>query len=93
MTDLSYSIFSCDEKMPPKPETPFKTYLVFAVVMLPGGTGVWVSLQFSRDDNNWMPHCTIFGDRCIITHWAEMPPVPGSQWFGPRFDVELGQAV
>lgn len=93
MNNFLYRVYSCDEKMPPKPETPFKVYLVFAVVCLDGGTGSWEILQFSRDYNNWMPFCTRFGDPCIVTHWAELPPTPGEGEFGPRFNNELGKAI
>ena len=80
----------CSERLPPIPETPFKVYLVWAVVNIVNGTGTHYLVQFCRETGRWMPVATRMGDPCTVTHWSEvldMLGAPDPKPFGPRFTL------
>lgn len=78
----------CSERLPPIPDTPFKVYLVWAVVNRPNGTGTTYLVQFSRETGKWAQVVTRMGDASTVTHWSDaldVIGVPDPQPFGPRF--------
>lgn len=65
---------SIKNKLPPKPRTPYESYLVWATS---GSlkTGIVMVIQFSRDENKFLP-VEFFGEEIPITHWMNTPKPP-----------------
>ncbi len=76
------------QQKPELPETPFEVYLVWVVQQIPEATGTSELLQFSRDDNDWVPLSPGYkGAKRVVTHWSKALQVlstPGTQFGGPR---------
>lgn len=65
---------------PPRPQTPFKPYLVWARAMRgPITSGVPMIVQWERDAECWNQAALCWGlrhgDHLVVAHWAE-PPRP-----------------
>lgn len=70
------------ERMPPKPKTPYKVYLVWAVARIAGATGTSYLLQFSRKSRGW-----VGAENLVVTHWSDALDrlgYPPSLPWGPR---------
>lgn len=63
----------CTVQMPPKPETPYKVYLVWVVQNLDNESGTKKLLQFDRDANKWVdPGHGPEGVTQTVTHWCDV---------------------
>jgi hypothetical protein len=78
----------CKERMPPRPETPYKMYLVWVVQQLDGATGTSMRLQLDRTTGDWMPPGRGRAGACqVVTHWSTVLDDLGSpepKPYGPR---------
>jgi len=79
---------ACKEQMPPRPETPYKVYLVWVLQQIDNATGTTRLHQLDRDAGAWLPmERGPSGATQVVTHWCTAldelgspPPKP----YGPR---------
>ena len=78
----------CKERMPPKPETPYKMYLVWVVEQRDGATGTTMKLQIDGGTGEWLPPGRgLTGAYLDVTHWSTALDDLGSpepKPYGPR---------
>lgn len=79
---------ACDERMPPRPETRYKVYLVWVLQQTDNATGTWRLHQLDRDAGDWLPlPIGPAGVPQVVTHWCDALNVLGSPYpkpYGPR---------
>jgi hypothetical protein len=79
---------ACKERMPPRPETPYKVYLVWVLQQTDNAAGTTRLHQFDRDAGTWLPlPLGPAGVPQVVTHWCDALDMLGSpppQPYGPR---------
>ena len=79
---------ACNEHLPPRPETPYKVYLVWVIQEKDNATGDVRLHQFDREADAWLPlPLGPAGVPQVVTHWCSVLDELGSpapQPYGPR---------
>src|SRR5574337_1302149 len=79
---------ACAEHLPPRPETPYKRYMVRVLQQIDNATGAARLHQLCRETGTWLPlPLGPSGVPQTVTHWCDALNVLGSpnrKPYGPR---------